>query len=257
MTEASSSGVPKRPAGVAASMSFIIGCCSNSWRPMGVSMRPGASELTRPPRGAPRHRGPSGGPDHPDLGHAVGEAAVGECGGGLVEEARCQRIAEQVLDLGRRRTGRTGRRPTTSSRRPRSRAPRATRRRRAPVGSRPDRPRTPAGRHPSWGRCRRRGSAPATDRARRRGREGVTAAGSDTSHGRPTVPSMSGACRSTATSDLGQPSQLLHARPAHAAGCAGHDCGRHVDLRGGSDIDVESDVDDSSLLASSPPGDRR
>jgi len=45
-----SSAAPKRRSGVCSNMSRMIGCCSNSWRPIGVSMRPGASELTRPPR---------------------------------------------------------------------------------------------------------------------------------------------------------------------------------------------------------------
>ena len=47
---ATSSDRPKRPSGVASSMGFIMGCWANSARPMGVSMSPGASELTRPPR---------------------------------------------------------------------------------------------------------------------------------------------------------------------------------------------------------------
>ena len=49
-TAAISSAVPKRPSGVRSSICFIIGCWANSARPIGVSIRPGASEFTRPPR---------------------------------------------------------------------------------------------------------------------------------------------------------------------------------------------------------------
>ncbi len=97
----------------------MIGCCASSWRPMGVSIKPGATELHAPAPATPSHRGATGGADHAALGHRVREAAVGVRARGAIEELRCERPVEQVVLAGfdERRDLIRGRRRETDGRR--------------------------------------------------------------------------------------------------------------------------------------------
>ena len=75
-------------------MPRITSCCSSSCRPIGVSMIPGASEFTRLPsvpggrRRAPTH-------DDPALGQPVGVSGVGDLCVILIEEPGRQGIVDQ------------------------------------------------------------------------------------------------------------------------------------------------------------------
>lgn len=58
-TLATSSGVPRRPSGLPAMMSAMIGFCTSSERFIGVSLMPGETDMmraARAPQGAARRR---------------------------------------------------------------------------------------------------------------------------------------------------------------------------------------------------------
>ena len=49
-TAAISSGAASRPSGVCSSICCMTGCWASSWRPMGVSVSPGDTDVIRAPR---------------------------------------------------------------------------------------------------------------------------------------------------------------------------------------------------------------
>ncbi len=73
-TAATSSDLPWRDSGVFSTICRMTGCCSNSWRPIGVSMMPGDNEVTRPPRAPQLMLARLRSADHADLRERVRRA---------------------------------------------------------------------------------------------------------------------------------------------------------------------------------------